>query len=154
MSSRIELSLSPSRLAGVIAGLPWLVLLVFLLIGSLKGKPWLLTAVPIVLAGAVLQYRCSGALLTKRSVTGLLVDQGQLYVVTGDHRRIPVRPAPSSRLWSRLALLKLRPVGTRFQAYSAVIVSSGPGCPGNAPEADFRRLRMWLRLGTQGPASN
>ncbi|MEC7377310.1 MAG: hypothetical protein VX421_06830, partial [Pseudomonadota bacterium] len=70
MSSRIELGLSPSRLAGVIAGLPWLVLLAFLLITSLEGKPWLLTAVPFALAGALLQYRCNGALLAKRSVTG------------------------------------------------------------------------------------
>lgn len=141
-------------MAGALASLPWLVLLAFAVIGALAGKPWLLAACPIVVAGAVLQYRCSGSLLANRSVTGLFVDQGQLYLVTGDHRQIPVRPAASSRLWSRLALLKLRPVGTRFQSYSAVIISSGQGCPGNARKEDFRRLRVWLRLGTEGRASN
>lgn len=154
MSSRIELTLSPSGLAGFLASLPWLVLLAFVVAAALAGKMWLMLASPIIIAGALMQYRCIGRLLGRRSVTGLLVDQGQLYVVTGDNRQIPVRPSASSRLWSRLALLKLRPSGTRFQAYSTVIVTPGPGWSGNAREDDFRRLRVWLRLGRSGQVAN
>ena len=147
MSSRIELTLSPSLLVGVLASIPWLVLLGFLVISALAGKTWLLAAVPVALAGAALQYRCNGLLLGSHSVNGLLIDQGKIYAKTGDNRQIPVQPAASSQIWSGLALLKLRPDGTRFRSYTTILLAPSPHRPGNVQEDDFRRLRVWLRLG-------
>lgn len=154
MSSRIELTLSPSRLAGLLATLPWLVLLVFLTASALAGKLWLLAVTPVALAGSLRQYRSHGLLRGRNSVCCLLVDQDQLYAATGDNRRVPVIAASTSRVWSGLALLKLRPAGTRLRSYSTILMAPSLGTDGNCPEEEFRRLRMWLRLGRSRPSSN
>ncbi|TYC59365.1 hypothetical protein FMN52_07635 [Marinobacter sp. BW6] len=153
MSSRIELTLTPSLLVGALAVLPWLLLLGFLLIAALAGKVWLLLAAPIALAGVTFQYRSNGLLLGDSSVHGLLIEQGKMYAKTGDNRQVQVLPQASSRIWSGLALLKLRPAGTRFQSYTTILLAPIPGRPGNVPADDFRRLRVWLRLGRSGRPS-
>jgi toxin CptA len=147
VSSRIELTLTPSPLVGVLAILPWLLLLAFLAIAALAGKIWLLVAAPVVLCGARLQYRSNGLLLGGGSVHGLQIEQGEMYARTGDNRQVQVLPLASSRVWSGLALLKLRPVGTRFRSYTAILLAPLPDRPGNVPADEFRRLRVWLRLG-------
>lgn len=153
MSSRIELTLAPSLLVGVLAVIPWLLLMAFLVIAALAGKTWLLIATPIALGGATLQYRCNGLLLGSRSVNSLLVEHGKLFAKTGGNQQVQVLPQASSRIWSGLALLKLRPAGTRFRSYTTILLAPSPGRPGNVPEDDFRRLRVWLRLGRSGRSS-
>ncbi|WP_372998568.1 hypothetical protein [Marinobacter sp.] len=153
MSNRIELTLSPSLLVGTLAALPWLVLLAFLVMAALAGKSWLLAATPVALAGAALQYRCNGLLLGSRSVKSLLIEQGTLYANTGDNGKIPVHPEAASRIWAGLALLKLRPADTRLRGYNAILLAPSSGRPGNVPKEDFRRLRVWLRLGCSGRPS-
>lgn len=150
MSSRIELTLSPSALTGVLASLPWLVLFAFALVTAVTGQPWLLMVGLPALGGAVWQYRQTGLLKAARSVIRLRVEQGQLYAQTRDGRQVAVAPAASSRLGARLSLLKLRCTGTRFGSYHALLLANTPGAPGNVPEDDFRRLRVWLRLGRAG----
>ncbi|WP_417566070.1 hypothetical protein [Marinobacter sp.] len=147
------MTLSPSRLAGLLATTPWLVLLTFLVAAALAGKPWLLAASPLVLAGLLRQYRCHGLLRGRHSVSSLSVEQGQLYAATGDHRRVPVITSSASRIWSGLALLKLRPAGARFRSYTTILLAPSSGTNGNCPEDEFRRLRMWLRLGRARPSS-
>lgn len=153
MSSRIELTLTPSLLVGALAVLPWLLLLAFLFIAALAGKLWLLTAAPIALGLAALQYRSNGLLRGGGSINGLVVEDGELYVKTGDNRQVQVRPSASSRVWAGLALLKLRPTGTRFRSYNTILLAPSSGRPGNVSKDDFRRLRVWLRLGQSGQPS-
>jgi len=153
VSNRIELTLTPSLQVGILAVLPWMLLLAFVLIAALAGKVWLLVAAPIALGGAALEYRASGLLLGGRSVNGLLIDQGEMYARFEDHRQVQVLPLASSRIWSGLALLKLRPAGTRFQSYTTILLAPSPGRPGNVSAEDFRRLRVWLRLGRSGQPS-
>lgn len=153
MSSRIELTLSPSRLVGVMATGPWLALLAFLIVAALAGKAWLLATIPVVLTGALLQYRCTGLLKGRRSVKALFVEQDQLYARTGDNRQIPVVPSAASRIWSGLGLLKLRPADTRYWSYTTIVLTPSSGRPGNVAEEEFRRLRIWLRLGRSRPPS-
>ncbi|WP_449286318.1 hypothetical protein [Marinobacter sp. PE14] len=147
MSSRIELTLTPSLLVGLLAVLPWLFLLAFLVMAVLAGKFWLLVTIPIALWGAALQYRSNGLLLGAGSVSGLLIEQDKLYARIGDNQQVEVIPLASSRIWSGLALLKLRPAGTRFRSYTSLLLAPIPGRSGNVPAEDFRRLRVWLRLG-------
>ncbi|MGB1837268.1 MAG: hypothetical protein ACPHZA_02695 [Marinobacter adhaerens] len=147
MSSRIELTLTPSLLVGLLAVLPWVLLLAFLVMALLAGKFWLLVAIPIALWGAALQYRSNGLLLGGGSVSGLLIEHDKMYARIGDKQRVEVIPLASSRIWSGLALLKLRPAGTRFRSYTSLLLAPVPGSPGNVPAEDFRRLRVWLRLG-------
>ena len=147
MSSRIELTLTRSLPVGLISMLPWLLLMAFLVVASMAGKFWLLAATPIALWGAALQYRSNGLLLGGDSVNALLIEHGRMYVRIGDNRQVEVLPLASSRIWSGLALLKLRPAGTRFRSYSAILLAPLSGMPGNVPAEDFRRLRVWLRLG-------
>jgi toxin CptA len=153
VSSRIELTLTPSLLVGVLAVLPWLLLLVFLFIAVLAGKTWLVAAAPIALYLGTLQYRSNGLLRGGRSVNGLLIEHGKMYLKTGDKRQVEVFPSASSRVWAGLALLKLRPAGTRFQSYTTILLAPSSGRPGNVSADDFRRLRVWLRLGRSGRPS-
>ncbi|MDY6841148.1 MAG: hypothetical protein SV429_06515 [Pseudomonadota bacterium] len=153
MSSRIELTLTPSPLVGILAVLPWLLLLAFLVIAALAGKIWLLVAAPIALCSARLQYRSNGLLLGGGSVHGLLIEQGKMYAKTGDNRQVQVLPLASSRVWSGLALLKLRPVGARLQSYTTILLAPSPDRPGNVSADEFRRLRVWLRLGRSEQSS-
>jgi len=150
VSSRIELTLSPSVLVGLLAVLPWLLLTAFLVIAALAGTSWLLLATPVALGGAALQYRYNGLLLGKHSVNSLLIEHGKMYAKTGDSRQVQVLPLASSRIWSGLALLKLRPTGTRFRSYNTILLAPSSGRPGNVSKDDFRRLRVWLRLGRSG----
>ncbi|MBW4935777.1 hypothetical protein [Marinobacter sp. F4206] len=147
MSNRIELTLHPSVATGLLATVPWLALLGFLVAAAHGGKPWLLAGIPVALAGAGLQYRRSGLLRGNSAINRLTVERGQLSARLGDGRQIAVKAAGTSRLGSRLALLKLRPIGTTVKAYSAILLANTAHLRGNVPEDEFRRLRVWLRLG-------
>lgn len=147
MSSRIELTLTPSVATGLLALVPWLVMLGFLVGAAAAGKPWLAVGLPVAVVGAVLQYRRSGWLRGKSAISVLRVEGGELSAQLGDGREIAVCATGASRLGARLALLKLRPVGTRVKTYSTILLANTAGLRGNVPEDEFRRLRMWLRLG-------
>ncbi|MBW7472758.1 hypothetical protein [Marinobacter sp. F4218] len=147
MSSRIELTLIPSVATGLLAIAPWLVLLGFLVAAAYGDKPWLLAGLPIMLAGAAVQYRRAGRLRGRSAVNALIVEHGQLSARLGDGRQISVKAARTSRLGARLALLKLHPCDTTVKAYSAILLANTACLKGNVPEDEFRRLRMWLRLG-------
>lgn len=153
MSSRIDLRISPSVSAGLIAALPWLTLFAFALTASADNSPWMLALAPVACAGTVLHFRRFGLLRSKLSVTGLALEAGQLQAILPGQSAVPVEPSGASRLGPRLTLLKLRPTGTRLKAYYLILLApeSWPG--GNVCPDQFRRLRQWLRLG-QSPSSN
>lgn len=119
----------------------------FILVAGFAGKgPLLLGLVP-TLAGAFFQFRGTGKLAGKRAVTALQVSDGQLYAQLSHTRTVAMEVAGSSQLGARVALLKLRPVGTRLFPYSAILLTGTGPVRGNVPADEFRRLRVWLRLG-------
>ncbi|MBU2954125.1 hypothetical protein [Marinobacter sp. F3R08] len=150
MSNRIELALAPSPLVGILAVFPWLLLLAFLAVAAMAGKIWLLIAAPIALCGATFQYRSNGLLLGNGALNGLLIEHGKMYAKTPDNRQIHVIPLASSRIWSGLAVLKLRTADTNIRSYTTILLAPSPGGPGNVPPEEFRRLRVWLRLSRSG----
>ncbi|MGF2736366.1 hypothetical protein [Marinobacter sp. DUT-1] len=153
MSSRIDLRLSPSVSAGLIATLPWLALLAFALTAAAGTRPWMLALAPVAGAGAILHYRRFGLLRGKRSVTGLALEAGKLQAILPGREAIPVQPCRASRLGPMLTLLKLRPTGSRLGAYYLILLAPEPWPGGNVCPDQFRRLRQWLRLG-QSQLSN
>jgi len=151
--SRIELTIEPSVTVGLLAIVPWSLLLAFVLAAAASGKPWLLLAAPLALAGAWRQFRNNGLLRGRSAIHLLRLRQGQLYAGLVDGREIPVVPAPGCRMNARMALLKLRPADSRFPPYSVILLARTPTYSGNVPGDEFRRLRVWLRLGQPQPAS-
>ncbi|NWN92545.1 hypothetical protein HLV39_13700 [Marinobacter adhaerens] len=146
MSSRTDLTLSPSTAAGCLAAAPWLATCAFALIAGAAGKHWMyLLALP-TLVGATAQFRLNGLLKGATAVRALYQDQNTLFARLGNGRTIAVSPCSSSRISSKVVLLKLRPTASRYSTYPVVLLT-GKRIAGNLPEDQFRRLRMWLRLG-------
>ncbi|WP_100640013.1 hypothetical protein [Marinobacter salexigens] len=146
MSSQIDLTLSRCAAAGCLAAAPWLVASAFLLVAGLAGKTWMHALAPLTIVGALLQYRLNGLLAGPSAVLGLYLDQNTLYARLGNGQAVAVSACRSSRISSRIALLKLKPVASRSSSYPVVLLS-GKRITGNLPEDQFRRLRLWLRLG-------
>ncbi|MDS1311803.1 MULTISPECIES: hypothetical protein [Marinobacter] len=146
VSSRIDLTLSPSVAVGCLAATPWLTASAFVLIAAAAGKSWLYALAPLTLAGALFQYRLNGLLIGPSAVLGLYLEKNTLYARLGNGQTAAVSACRSSRLNSRMALLKLHAVASRSTSYPVVILS-GQRVSGNLPEEQFRRLRLWLRLG-------
>lgn len=149
MSSRIDLTLRPSRLVGLLASLPWLLLAAFLISGAAAGQPLLLVPLPAALAGAGISYRRLGLLSGRRAVTALSLQDNRLTVHTRRGSE-PVVATGSSRPGARLTYLKLRVPGTRFRVYHVLLLAPGRSYSGNVCPEAFRCLRQWLRLGQPG----
>jgi toxin CptA len=148
---KIKLVLAPSIAVGALAALPWLTLTVFLIIAGAAGKYWLIVILPVTLTGALVQYRHKGLLNAGTSVMALVVEDNQCSAQLADGRVIPVHVSTDSRMGAKLALLKLRPQGTRLLFCSTILLADITSIPGNVAEDDFRRLRVWLRLGRSQP---
>jgi len=146
VSNQIELTLSRCVAVGCLAAAPWLVASAFVLIAGAFGKTWMYTLAPLTLAGAVFQYRLNGLLKGPSAVLRLHQDQNALYARLGNGQTLAVTACPSSRISSKVVLLKLQPVASRYASYPVVLLS-GNRIAGNVSEDQFRRLRMWLRLG-------
>ena len=146
VSNRIDLTITRSVAAGCLAAAPWLVASAFALVAGASGKHWIYVLAPLTLAGALYQYRLNGLLAGSSAVLALHQDQGTLYARLGNGRTLAVSAKPSSRISSKVALLKLQPLASRSSPYPVVLLSGG-WIAGNVSEDQFRRLRMWLRLG-------
>jgi toxin CptA len=146
VSSQIDLKLTRCGAVGCLAAAPWLAASAFLLIAGAAGKHWMYGLVPLTLAGALVQYRLNGLLAGPSAVVGLSQNQNTLYARLGNGQVLAVSACPSSRMNSKMALLKLKPAASKYTAYSVVLLST-TRITGNLPEDQFRRLRMWLRLG-------
>ncbi|WP_417517135.1 hypothetical protein [Marinobacter sp.] len=146
VSSRINLTLSRCAAAGCLAAAPWLIASAFALIAGAAGKNWMFILAPLALAGAIFQYRRNGLLAGPSAVLGLHQEEDTLYAHLGDGQILAVSPSPASRMCSTAALLKLQPIASKSSTYPVVLLS-GKRIAGNVSEDQFRRLRMWLRLG-------
>lgn len=153
MPNRIDLALAPSTLAGLIAALPWCVLALAALALGWIQHPLLWVFCPLAIVGGLCQFRTSGWLQRASSVCQLSVTAGGLCVHLKNGRRTTVRIAADSRLFARLAILKLTPVDTTVKPALVILVDPGFGLPANVDPVAFRRLRVWLRLGLTEPAA-
>ena len=75
-----------------------------------------------------------------------MIDQDRLRLCYSDGRTQTVRVAPESRLGARPSTLKLVPEAP-ISAPIPVVLSTLPGMSNTDADA-FRRLRVWLRLGS------
>ena len=148
MSSRIDVSLTPSLPAGLIAAAPWLLLALAGAVLGFAGEPWFLFLCPAAILGAGWQVQLSGLLRSSASVIRLTVAEGQLNVHLADGRSFPAHPTSDSRLFGGLALLKFRLGGTSLKPPLVVLFSfsNREEAVGNVDPDNFRRLRVWLRL--------
>ena len=149
MYNRIDLSLSPSRAAGLLAAGPWLLLSLAVLIATGYVSAWVALAMPMTLAGALDRWRRFGALSHPRAVIRLVAMGQRLFVTRADHNTTEMRPLPESRLSGRFLYLALEDLqgGDRDQAVLIPLTAGG-----NAPPEALRRLRTWLRLMPAVPA--
>ncbi len=146
MLNRIDLPLARSALAGLIAAFPWFTLaLAALALGQLQ-HPLLWLLCPLAVAGGLRQYRDSGWLQPASSVSKLSVNSDRLYAHLNDGRQLPVSVSGDSRLYARLAILKLTPTDTSVKSALVILVDPGLGLTANVDPVAFRRLRVWLRL--------
>jgi len=147
VSSRIDIPVYPSSWVGCLTALPWLALTVFNLILAQAYSPGFLALVPVGLAGAVYQWNLNGRLSLGRSIVRLTVADGELQVQQRDGQHYSVIPDPVSRLYPRLAVLKLKPSGTTNHPCTVVLWARTKG-PGNVAGDLHRQLRARLRLGS------
>jgi toxin CptA len=77
----------------------------------------------------------------------LTTDTGGLCCQCADGRELSVTIDSASSLGASFLALKLRsPAATSGRLFTLIISEKGP-LGANAPEAEFRRLKMWLRTG-------
>lgn len=153
MSNRIDMPLRPSLAAGFIAAAPWLTLALAAAMLALGGSLLLWSFCVVGILGASWQLRASGLLKATNSVTQLSVAEGRLYAHFADGRRLAAQAASESRLFGQLVLLKLQ-VEKNARRKPALVVAFTSGKlgagSGNVQPDDFRRLRVWLKLGAAG----
>ncbi len=151
MSSQIDLRLSPSVTAGLLATLPWLALACFTVVAGTSGAPALLVFVPIIGGFGWRSYQRHGLLKGANAVVALKTDSRGLLCQCADGRELPVLVDSASSLGASFLALKLRAPATISGRLFTLIISEQGALQANAPEADFRRLKMWLRTG-QSPS--
>lgn len=150
MYNRIDLTLRPGILAGLLAALPWILMTVAVVALAATG-PALMAPVAVFPALMGLrQFRRSGLLQGPSSVHRLTLQAGELRVLLGDGRQVAARVTGDSRVFARLALLKLRTQATTVNPSLVVLHDRIGPAAANADPDEFRRLRVWLRL-TKAP---
>ena len=145
MYNRIDIPLRPHPALALAANLPWYLLALFCLVAA-SGLPalWYIAGLISLAIGI---WRTARALRSgEDSVNGLMIDQDRLRLCYSDGRTQTVRVAPESRLGARLSILKLVPEAP-ISAPIPVVLSTLPGMSNTDADA-FRRLRVWLRLGS------
>ncbi|AMQ90173.1 hypothetical protein [Marinobacter sp. LQ44] len=147
MSSRIDLTLSPSGITGLLACAPWMLLGGFALGAALEASLWLLVAVPITIVFAWRNFQRYGLLRGPGAVKALRTDSGGITCQFGDGHETPVRVCASSTLGASCLILKLHPQDSRSGSIMVMITGKIGPFQANAPEPEFRRLRVWLRIG-------
>jgi hypothetical protein len=151
VSNRIDITLRPALAVGLIAASPWLVLAAASAILASDGPGLLWLFLPTAALGALCQVRTSGLLRSPGSVTRLTVEDDRLTAHFADGRCFTARPASESRVFGQLAILKLQFEKLSGRRPSLVVLfNSGKmgSSSGNVQLDDFRRLRVWLKLGS------
>jgi hypothetical protein len=143
--NRIEIPLRAHPVLALTANLPWFLLGLFCLAAASRQPAlWYIAGLACMAVGG---WRTTRALRSGAgSMAGLIVERERLSIRYRDGRTQAVRVAPESRLGSRLSILKLVPEAP-ISAPVSVVLSTLPGMS-NTNACAFRRLRVWLRLGS------
>ncbi|MGC8121637.1 hypothetical protein [Marinobacter sp. VGCF2001] len=150
MSNPIELTLSPSRTAGWLAGLPSLGLSVVLLgVGSCI-TPWAFALLPASLLLSWQDFRRCGQLRGANAIVSIRTSDKHLHCKLADGSELLARVSGCSILGAALLALKVQSVDTRSRTTTTILFSFPRLYQGNVPEQAFRRLRVWL---VAGPAA-
>lgn len=147
MSSRINLSLAPSGITGCLAVLPWLVLGAFATSAAIESSPLLLLFLPPICLLGWRSFQKHGLLQGADAVIALRTDKTGVTCQRRDGSEIGCRISMASALGASYLVLKLQPVDTRSRSLVVLMTANTGPFNANVAEPDFRRLRMWLRLG-------
>lgn len=147
MSSRIDLTLTPSHAVGGLAALPWLLLTAFIVATAIIQWPWLLPFLPVSLFLGWRDYQRLGLLQHPTAVTGLTVSDDTLYCRFSDGRQQPVAIGSTSGFGASILALKLRPPGTMSERISTIILSDIGPIRANTSADALRQMKVWLRTG-------
>ncbi|PSF10655.1 hypothetical protein C7H09_06855 [Marinobacter fuscus] len=146
-SSRIELALRPSVIAGVLASLPWLMFALALVAGALELTALLLFLAPAALYFGVADFRRCGLLQGKHALLGLSMENGQLYGRFANGHQLPLSLLRCTSISASAVTLKVRAKGLRLNNLTAILLGRNGRFGGNVTEQEFRRFRMWLIAG-------
>ncbi|MFO8143020.1 MAG: hypothetical protein R6T87_14305 [Marinobacter sp.] len=147
MSSRINLTLLPSGITGCLAVLPWLVLGAFAAGAAMESSPLLLVFLPPICLLGWRSFQKHGLLQGPDAVIALQADKTGVTCLLRDGREICCRISRASALGASYLVLKLQPEGTRSRSLVVLMTANAGPFSANVAEPEFRRLRMWLRLG-------
>lgn len=150
MYNQTDIPISPSPWVGSLAVLPWFVLAAFNLVLALAYGAIFALLLPVALAGGVYQWNLTGQLRLRQSIVRLMITSDGLQVQQRNGACYPVTADGNSRLFPRLAILKLRPTASTNPASTVLLWANSQGARfvrGNVPADPLRQLRVWLRLG-------
>jgi len=147
VSSRIELSLAPSFIAGSLAVIPWLLLAAFNIGAALESSLWLLSGLPAIGWLGWQSFKKHGLLSGPSAIIALEAENTGVKCRRRDGRKVQCRIGSSSSLGASVLVLNLLPEGTRFTPIIVVMTGDVGPFKARVPEPDFRRLRMMLRIG-------
>lgn len=132
--------------------LPWLVLGLFAAGAAMQSSLVLLVFLPPI---SLLGWRCfqrHGLLQGPDAVIGLRTGKAGVTCQLRDGREIGCRISKSSALGASYLVLKLHPEGTRCRSLVVLMTANTGPFSANVSGPDFRRLRMWLRIGQPSDA--
>ncbi|MDP4548437.1 MAG: hypothetical protein ABJM19_07945 [Marinobacter sp.] len=148
MSNRIELTLSPSSTAGLIASLPWVVLAVCTVIAAQETSLLLTLFVIPALALGRAAFQRFGLLNKPNSIVAVSNDTTGLTCRLANGHELPVKVTNASFMSPGLAILQFK-TNTRKSGRMMTIITGNLGAlKSNTNDSAFRRLRMLLRTGS------
>lgn len=147
MSNRIELTLSPSWTAGLLASLPWAGLSAAVLAAGLTTTTAACALLPVTLYLGWQDFRRCGLLTGPTAITGLTIEGDSLHCTLADGRNLPATIHGCSTLGATYLALKVRPTGTRTGSMTTFLLTPSGPFRANVCKQSFRRLRMWLLVG-------
>jgi len=114
---------------------------------ALQSSVFLWLAAFLTAFTGVRQFRHSGLLQGLSCVHRIVLQTGALQIVLGDGRQVAATVSAESRVYAGMVLLKLRTRATTLNPPVVILHDRLGPVNANTDSAEFRRLRVWLRLG-------
>ncbi|WP_133169833.1 hypothetical protein [Marinobacter halophilus] len=127
--------------------MPWLVLGAFAAGAAMESSLLLLAFLPPICLLGWRSFQKHGLLQGPNAVIALRFDHPGVTCQFRDGSELHCRISTSSSLGAAFLVLRLQPEDTRSNGIVVLITGNSGPFRANVPEADFRRLRMWLRIG-------
>lgn len=126
--------------------MPWLLLGMFAVVAAMESSLLLLALLPVIGLLGWRSFQRHGLLQGPGAVIALRAEHRGITCQLRDGRELQCRISASSSLGATFLVLKLQPEDTRSSGIVVLITGDTGPFRANVPEADFRRLRMWLRI--------